>query len=164
MESRATQGIRRPHFWILMNQEIAWLHGKVEELQSTARSVQWHFDQLQSHRAEIGPAWDDRCATEISKRYLDPMATDARACIEGMESQVGQMNACIDRLQDAENDFAMASEAALSIEHLLSDADTAFRVLESLLSEMNAAIADATARIGEASDCLDQAQAEGASA
>lgn len=128
-----------------MKTDVAWFRQRIEDLHQSVRTSQWFLAELQDYRAEIHTVWNDRCAAEISQRYLAPMTNDANACVAALTLQVEQFGACAASLDEAETRFDEMMKFARNVEQALADANALIRSLDGVLG-------DATRQADEASE------------
>jgi exonuclease VII small subunit len=132
-------------FFEIMKGDVAWFRQRIEDFHHSVRTAHWFLSELQDYRAEVRPFWNDRCAAEISQRYLAPMANDADTCLAALTLQVEQMGACATSFDEADTSFDQMMEIAREVEQALADANALVRSLDGVLG-------DAKRQADEASD------------
>jgi hypothetical protein len=134
-----------------MKTDVAWFRQRLEDFHHSVRTAHWFLSELQDYRAEIRPFWNDHCATEISQRYLVPMANDADACLAALTLQAEQLVACGGSIEAADTGFDGMMTIAREVEQALADATALIRSLDGVLG-------DAKRQSDEASDLAKLAQ------
>lgn len=134
-----------------MKGDAAWFSQRIQDFHHSVRTAHWFLSELQAYRAEIRTFWDDRCAAEISRRYLAPMANDADTCLAALTLQVEQMGACAESLDEADTRFERMMTIARQVEQALGDTTALIRSLDGILG-------DAKRQADEASDLSKLAQ------
>lgn len=134
-----------------MKTDVFWFRQRIGDFHHSVRTAHWFLSELKDYSAEIRPFWNDRCAAEISQRYLAPMANDADACLTALTLQVEQLIACAASIEAAATRFDQMMTTAREVEQALADANALIRSLDGVLG-------DAKRQSDEASDLAKLAQ------
>ncbi|MBT9098331.1 hypothetical protein KFZ76_11505 [Methylovulum psychrotolerans] len=133
-----------------MDQEIYWLSCRIEDLSAAIRQMRWYFAEVQELRKSLAPIWNDSCALEMAKRFLNPMALEAEASLTELERQVVGLLDCVAALSAADNALSEAVGVAEQIDNLSGEVQSMFRVLDGLLSDVVKEADQALAHISNA--------------
>lgn len=144
-----------------MNQDLQWLSRHIEELRAATRQSQWHLETLQEYRGELASTWNDSCAAEMNRRFLDPMASDGATSVKETTRQAAELDDCIAALAEGSEQVRLAGLAAQEVGENLDAALAIFRALDSGVGEALDRVGDALELAKRVQSLLQQAESAG---
>ncbi|RBP44255.1 hypothetical protein DES53_10474 [Roseimicrobium gellanilyticum] len=140
-----------------MNSDHTWLrqqHSQFEsELQRSMLFMQDHLER----RSEVSGLWNDECAREMGRRFLNPLHEEAASSLEKLRRQHAAHASTATDLESATGAFHDASRASQCLHRQADEALATFRRLDSSLDHANRYVEGAISHLRDVEHALSEA-------
>lgn len=143
-----------------MTEDLNWLRQQHHQFDGELRRGSFFLEDCRE-RCDAAGLWNDTCAQDMRRRYLDPLQEEASASLNQLKIQQAAHLATASSLEGLHHEFSKTVEYSALLTRRAEEVSHLFRQIDTTLNHALSEMEESAACVSQADDLVAQASRMG---